>query len=209
MTNRDSQLPIAAAEPSGLSRDEDLGQLPAGDQALAIQVRHGPGYVLVVVAGEVDIVTATPLRERLSALAADGGQVVADLDQLSFIDAAGLGALAVAARQAAACGGRLHVVCARRQTRQLFRLTGLDRAVPLARTLAEAVESATAGGGSATAGRMAARRRSRPGCSARQVLPESGDLLPGAAGREVRVEERAPPGRACPDVLAAFLEPMQ
>ena len=149
MTNRDSQLPIAAAEPSGLSRDEDPGQLPAGGQALAIQVRHGPGYVLVVVAGEVDIVTATPLRERLSALAADGGQVVADLDQLSFIDAAGLGALAVAARQAAACGGRLHVVCARRQTRQLFRLTGLDRAVPLARTLAEAVESATAGGGSA------------------------------------------------------------
>ena len=138
---------IAAAEPSGLSRDEDLGQSPAGDQALAIQVRHGPGYVLVMVAGEVDIVTATPLRERLSALAADGGQVVADLDQLSFIDAAGLGALAVAARQAAACGGRLHVVCARRQTRQLFRLTGLDRAVPLARTLAEAVESATAGGG--------------------------------------------------------------
>ena len=184
----------------------------AGDQALAIQVRRGPGYVLVVVAGEVDIVTATPLRERRSALAADGGQVVADLDQLSFIDAAGLGALAVAARQAAACGGRLHVVCARRQTRQLFRLTGLDRAVPLTRTLAEAVESATAGGGSATAGEGGRHGGAGgPGlwCLARQVLPESGDLLSGAAGREVRVEERAPPGRACPDVLAAFLEPMQ
>ena len=148
-----------------------------------------------------EVVTATPLRERLSALAADGGQVVADLDQLSFIDAAGLGALAVAARQAAACGGRLHVVCARRQTRQLFRLTGLDRAVPLTRTLAEAVESATAGGGSAAI-------VMRPAGVPRPALGVR-DLLSGAAGREVRVEERAPPGRACPDVLAAFLEPMQ
>jgi len=144
VTNRDSRPRIAAAEASGLSRDEGLGQLPAGNQDLVIQVRRGPGYVLVTLAGEIDIVTATPLRERLSALAADGGQVVADLEQLSFIDAAGLGALATAARQAAACGGRLHVVCARRQTRQLFQLTGLDRAVPLALTLAEAVEPATA-----------------------------------------------------------------
>jgi anti-sigma B factor antagonist len=81
------------------------------------------------------------LREQLSALAADGSRVVVDLDQLSFIDAAGLGALAIAARLSAAHGGRLHVVCARRQIRQLFWLTGLDRAVPLARTLAEAVQA--------------------------------------------------------------------
>jgi len=38
------------------------------------------------------------------------------------------------------------VICARPQTRQLFRLTGLDRQLPLARTLDEAPESAAAPG---------------------------------------------------------------
>ena len=70
---------------------------------------------------------------------------MADLYQVSFIDAAGLGALAGAAARAAAHGASLHVVCARRQTRQLFRLTGLDRPIPLARTLAEAVKALAAG----------------------------------------------------------------
>ena len=103
------------------------------------------------------------------------------------------------------------VVCARRQIRQLFRLTGLDRG--------GAFDPDPGRGGRVSDGRGEGRRRpgrvaaggpagSRPVVSARQVLPESGTLS-GAAGREVRVEERAPPGRACPDVLAAFLEPMQ
>jgi hypothetical protein len=35
------------------------------------------------------------------------------------------------------------VVCARRRTRQLFELTGLDQTVPLARTLAEAIGPVT------------------------------------------------------------------
>ena len=53
----------------------------------------------------------------------------------SFIDSAGLAALVGAAKRAAAHGGSLHVVCARPQIRQLFRLTGLDGQIPLARTL--------------------------------------------------------------------------
>jgi anti-anti-sigma regulatory factor len=39
---------------------------------------------------------------------------VADLDQVRFIDPAGLAALTGAARRAAADGGSLHVVCALR-----------------------------------------------------------------------------------------------
>lgn len=58
---------------------------------------------------------------------------------LSTIDAAGLGALAATARRAAARGASLHVVCARSRIRRLFGLTGLDRAVPLAERLGEAL----------------------------------------------------------------------
>jgi anti-sigma B factor antagonist len=111
------------------------------DKALTIQARREPGYVVVTVAGEVDIATVARLRERLAALAAGGLPLVADLDQVSFIDATGLGALAGAARRAAAHGASLHVVCARPQTRRLFRVTGLDRQIPLVRDLAEALRA--------------------------------------------------------------------
>jgi anti-anti-sigma factor len=86
--------------------------------------------------------------------------VIADLDQVSFIDASGLGALVGAARRAAAHGTSLHVVCARAQTRQLFHLTGLDRQLHLARTLTEALQALTAPG--------------TPACELPQRAPASG-----------------------------------
>ena len=110
-------------------------------KTLSIRARREPGYVIVAVAGEVDIATVDRLRNRLSALAADGVPLVADLEQVSFIDATGLGALAGVAREAAAHGASLHVICARPQTRRLFRVTGLDRQIPLARDLAEVLDA--------------------------------------------------------------------
>jgi anti-anti-sigma factor len=106
----------------------------------AIRVRHEPAYVLVTIAGEVDYSTVAALREKLFPLAAAARHLIADLDRVSFIDAAGLGVLAGAARRAAWQGGSLRVVCARPQIRRLFGLTGLDRAVPLAGCLAEALQ---------------------------------------------------------------------
>jgi anti-sigma B factor antagonist len=116
----------------------------------AVRIRRESGYVLVTMAGEVDYGTVPGLRERLFALAATGRPLVADLDRVSFIDAAGLGVLAGVARRAAAHGGSLRVVCARPQIRRLFGLTGLDRAMPLAGCLAEALREVT--GGDAAAG---------------------------------------------------------
>jgi anti-sigma B factor antagonist len=140
--NRDRGQRVArpGALPLGPGRDR-RPRLDAG-RALRIRVRREPAYVLVTVAGELDIATAPGLYERLSALAAEGGTVVADLDDVSFIDAAGLGALARAARQAARHGSTLLVVCGQRQTRRLFRLTEVDRIVPLSATLAEALRAA-------------------------------------------------------------------
>jgi anti-anti-sigma factor len=105
----------------------------------AIRVRYEPEYVLVTLVGEIDYAAVAGLRERLFALTASGRQVVVDLDRVSFIDAAGIGVLAGAARRAAVHGSTLHVVCARRQTRRLFRLTGLDRVVSLAGDMTEAL----------------------------------------------------------------------
>jgi anti-sigma B factor antagonist len=115
------------------------------NQALAIRVRQHRGHVIITVAGEIDIATAPQLRDRLAPLAAGGRPVIADLTQVTFIDAAGLGVLAGAAGKAAASGGSLHVVTARHLVRRALAVTGLDRTIPLARTRAEALASLHAG----------------------------------------------------------------
>jgi anti-sigma B factor antagonist len=105
-----------------------------------IRIQHEPEYVLVTLTGDIDFAAVTVLRDRLFASAGTGLPVVADLDGVTFIDAAGLGVLAGAARRAGLHGARLHVVCARRQTRRLFRLTRLDRVVVLSGSLDEALQ---------------------------------------------------------------------
>jgi anti-anti-sigma factor len=109
---------------------------------LAMRVRREPGGTAVItVTGEVDIATVAVLRDQLFTLADTSCSVIVDLDQVSFIDAAGLGALVGAARRADIRGASLQVVCGQPQTRELFRLAGLDRRLRLARTRAEALQT--------------------------------------------------------------------
>ena len=115
------------------------------DYELTIEVRQEPGHVVVTVAGEVDIATVPQLQKRLTEPAASGQPLIVDLDQVTFLDAAGLGVLASAASRAAARGASLQAVCARRQVQRLFTITGLDRQIPLARTVTEACQNLAAG----------------------------------------------------------------
>jgi anti-anti-sigma factor len=147
VTVRDGGLRVARPGKFALELVRDRGPGLAADQELTIDIRWEPAYVLVTVAGELDIATARGLQERLSALTAAGLAVVADLDQVSFIDAAGLGALARVARHARTHGSSLHVVCSRPRTRQLFQLTEVDDRVPLASTRAEALQMLVASRG--------------------------------------------------------------
>ena len=64
------------------------------DDMVVVQVRLQGGGTVITVAGEVDIATAPRLGHHLAALAGSGRPVIADLDQVSFIDAAGLRVLA-------------------------------------------------------------------------------------------------------------------
>ena len=107
--------------------------------ALTIGVRSERDHAIATVAGEIDISTVSRLRERLFELAASSRHLVIDLDQVTFIDSAGLSALVGAANRAAAHGTCLHVVCTRPKILKLFRLTGLDLRLPPAPTLDEAL----------------------------------------------------------------------
>lgn len=109
---------------------------------LAMRVRREPdGIAVITVTGEVDIATVAGLRDQLFALADSSRSVIVDLDQVSFIDATGLGALVGAAHRAGIHGASLQVVCDRPQTWELFRLAGLDRRLRLVRTRAEALQA--------------------------------------------------------------------
>jgi anti-sigma B factor antagonist len=124
-----------------MTPDGEGGEKAMEDYGLTIEVRQEPGHVLVTVAGEVDLATVPQLRDWLAAPAASGRPVIVDLDGVTFTDAAGLGVPASAARRAAARGASLHAVCARHQVRRLFTTTGLDRQIPLARTITEACQN--------------------------------------------------------------------
>src|SRR5579862_6996670 len=154
--------------------------------SLIVRARHEPEYVIITAAGEIDIFTVSRLRDPLFALADAGRPLIADLDQVTFIGAAGLGALAGAARRAAARGSSLHVICARPQTRQLLQLTGLDRTLRLARTLAEALQALPAAPGSSRPEQPAASGpRLPPGVRPRRDTEAagSGPALPGPAAQ--------------------------
>jgi anti-sigma B factor antagonist len=120
--------------------------------ALDIEVRTERGVVIAAVTGEIDISSVAQLRQRLYELADNGGTLIVDLNRVTFIDSAGLGALVGTAQRAAEHGGSLLAVCAQPQPRRLLWMTGVDKRIPLAATVAGALMFQEAAGGSPGAG---------------------------------------------------------
>lgn len=110
---------------------------------MTVAVEELDGWALVRVTGEVDVATAPRLRERLIGVISDGQpRVVLDLDGVDFLDSTGLGVIVSALKRTRSHGGDLRVVSTRPSVRQLFALTGLDLAMPVVDSAAEAVRSA-------------------------------------------------------------------
>jgi len=82
------------------------------------------GHV-VRVSGEVDLATAPSLAEVLAGC--KGGSVLADLTDVTFMDAAGLNALVAARRYLDRHGASLFVQGASARVARLFEITGLDQ----------------------------------------------------------------------------------
>ena len=106
---------------------------------LDIEVRNERGVVIAAVAGEIDVSSVAQFRRRLLELADNGGTLIVDLNRVAFIDSSGLGALVATARRVAEHGGGLYAVCAQPQPRRLLWMTGVDKRIPLAATVAGAL----------------------------------------------------------------------
>ncbi|NDU72636.1 anti-sigma factor antagonist [Actinomadura sp. DSM 109109] len=111
----------------------------------------GAGTAVVAVAGEIDLRTAGPLRDRLVEMhgrlpGAGPRRLVADLAAVPFCDAAGLGALVAAHNQISAAGGEIALAGVRPAQLRLLRITNLHRLF----AIHPDVEAALAGQDSAT-----------------------------------------------------------
>jgi anti-sigma B factor antagonist len=103
----------------------------------------GDGVYVVGVRGELDLHTAPELDLELRELLERGALwLIVDLAAVTFVDSTSLGVLAAATRSAVARDGALVLVTDRPSTIKALTITGLDRLIPLRRTLGEALVEA-------------------------------------------------------------------
>lgn len=115
-------------QPTELTTELVMGESDADH--LGVRVQDVPGEALVVrVSGQVDMATATRLRDGLTGACAraDGQRVVLDLAAVEFLGSAGLRVLAEIHHLCRRCGLEFVVVNARRSAFRAIQLSGLDR----------------------------------------------------------------------------------
>lgn len=106
----------------------------AGPQAYRIETyTTAPGDYVVTLEGEIDLAARPELDRELERLEdRNPRRVVADLSNATFVDTATLTRLRSIAAE-------LRIVCTDRHTLKILRLTGLDRALEIFETIAQAV----------------------------------------------------------------------
>jgi len=87
------------------------------------RMEHG---IVLVVSGEIDLVTAPTVERELLRAEESHDLVVIDLSKTSFLDSTGLHAIMEANLRLRDRGGRLYIVQAPPQISRLFELTGLS-----------------------------------------------------------------------------------
>lgn len=92
---------------------------------LRLSVRNEEGRHLVRLEGELDLANGAALRDALVEIA--GSTVVVDLEELTFLDAAGLGALIQAKQRIEEQGDRLVLCNARGVVARVLRVAELEQ----------------------------------------------------------------------------------
>ncbi|HEY3239545.1 MAG TPA: STAS domain-containing protein [Acidimicrobiia bacterium] len=97
-----------------------------------IDVTDDDAGITVAVRGELDVLTAPFLWERLETLLPESGErLVLDLGGVRFIDSMGLGVIVRAQSRLSNAAGQLVVRAPQEQARKVFEMTGLDRTLDL------------------------------------------------------------------------------
>lgn len=85
------------------------------------------GMPVIALRGRLDATNSEQLVEQARALLGDGGSLVIDMAEATFLDSTALGALVAIANQARSAGGSLYLVAVPRPVGELLALVKLDR----------------------------------------------------------------------------------
>jgi anti-sigma B factor antagonist len=107
---------------------------------LEIEIKAEDGRYVVIPRGEVDLVTQVQLKEAINDLVVAGNvDIIVDLDETTFLDSTGLGALIGARRKTHAFMGSFAIVCNQERMLKLFRITSLDKVFAIRETRRDAL----------------------------------------------------------------------
>ncbi|CAI9415228.1 STAS domain-containing protein [Nocardioides sp. T2.26MG-1] len=110
-------------------------------QPLTIAVEPHGDVTVMRCAGEIDIATAGLLRARMTDVQVDGpSDLVVVLDDVTFLDSLGLGALISAHKRARVLQGSFTIVCTSSPVLRVFAATAMHRVFRIVDTLDEALE---------------------------------------------------------------------
>ena len=106
--------------------------MPDGEGHLTMMVSKVGRDTIVALAGELDLHTASKLRELLTDLIHDvRPSLVIDLADLNFIDSTGLGTFVAALQRVRQAGGTMILRSPTASTRRAIEIAGLDRILPI------------------------------------------------------------------------------
>lgn len=109
---------------------------------VSVTSRERGDFTIVEVVGEIDVYTASVLREKLADLIdADHTDLIVDLTGVGFLDSTGLGVLVGGLKKIRGFGGRLQLVIDQEKVMKVFRITALTQVF----TIHETLETALAG----------------------------------------------------------------
>lgn len=113
-----------------------------GSFDLLVQSRAEGAWTVVDVEGEVDLSTASSLRDRIVELVEKGSrQIVINLQGVPFMDSTGLGVLVGSLKRVREREGTLALAGVRRPVHRVLSLTGMDKVFPIHASVAEATGS--------------------------------------------------------------------
>jgi anti-sigma B factor antagonist len=102
--------------------------VPDGGRNLRIEVANTTSPTTVALTGEIDLLTATRVRETLMSIASSGEtRVVVDMTHVTFMDSTGLSALVGPLKRFRAMGGAIALRSPTPGVRKVLEITGLGR----------------------------------------------------------------------------------
>ena len=107
---------------------------------MEVMTERQDGALLVRVGGRIDGSNAAAFDNAVSAAIGDDcGDVLMDLETISYIGTAGLRTFGRVARKHRGGGARLAICAVPAQTLRVFEITGFDRVIPIYPTRVEAL----------------------------------------------------------------------